>query len=66
MTAHGSDAAREAGDTVSVDTLAPTVQRMTWWREWLLGLLLRLDARSATIEGAPADRVHTVDLPVEL
>jgi hypothetical protein len=66
MTAHGCDAAREAGDTASVTAVAPTVLRMTWWREWLFGLLLRLDTQSGTVEGVPADRVHIVDLPIEL
>ena len=66
MTARGCHAVREARDTASVDTFAPTVPRMTWWRESLLGLLLRLDGKSGTVEGVPADRVHIVDLPVEL
>ena len=66
MTAHGCDAVREAGDTAPVATLAPTDPRMTWWREWLFGFLLRLDTQSGIIEGVPADRVHIVDLRAEL
>ena len=66
MTAHACDAVREAGDTASITTLAPTVPRMTWWREWLFDLLLRMAAQSGTIEGVSADRVRIVDLRVKL
>lgn len=38
---------------------------MARWREALFRVLLRLDARSAAVDGIPPEQVHHVDLPIE-
>jgi len=39
--------------------------RMARWREALFGFLLRVDARSAVVNGIPPEKVHVVDVPIE-
>jgi hypothetical protein len=56
-----SDDESGPGKAVSEDT-----RHMSWWRRHLLGVLLRVDATASVLGGVPADRIHTVDIPMRL
>lgn len=67
MTLDGSPTRRASTDeTVSQAGVSPESLRLSWWRKRLFGLILRLDATSSPLEGVPADRIHSVDLPAKL